>query len=76
MLGRGLFALRPLGYNAEMTELKVEFHWMACQGHNINDSIPITKIPASSAGLNSTTDNQGGKYQIGYKEDSGEYRDI
>lgn len=29
----------------------------------MSDNVPIIKIPASSAGLSSTTDNQGGEYE-------------
>lgn len=50
MWRRGLFAMRPIGYNDEMTEVEVEFHWMACQGHRLRESVPITKTPTSLAG--------------------------
>lgn len=50
----GVFALRPLEYNAMMTELEVEWHWQPKQEHSIYDSVPLNKLPLSSSGLDST----------------------
>lgn len=51
MWGKGLFALRPLDYNADMTELEVEFYWQPHQDHKPADLVPLTKIPLSSRDL-------------------------
>lgn len=50
----GAFALKPLEYNAEMTELEVEWYWLPLQEHSIYDSVPLNKFPLSSSGLDST----------------------
>lgn len=48
------FALRPLEYNATVTELEVKWHWQPKQEHSIQDSVPLNKPPLSSSSLNST----------------------
>lgn len=64
MWDQGLFALRPISYNQNMTELEVGFHWQANQGHQFDDFIPITKLPVPSSGLTTTTDGRGRKYNL------------
>jgi hypothetical protein len=53
MWGKGLFALRPLDYNADMTEPEVEWYWQPHKDHNPGDLVPLTKIPLSSRDFDS-----------------------
>lgn len=39
------FALRPLGYNDQKTELALEWHWLPKKGHKLDDEVNIGKVP-------------------------------
>ena len=47
----GNFALRPLDYNKDRTELEVEFFWQPACLHGIDDRIPLSTLPSSSRDL-------------------------
>jgi hypothetical protein len=53
MWGAGIFALRPLQYSADMTELEVEWQWQPIHDHRPQDLVSLTKLPLSSQGLDS-----------------------
>jgi len=41
----GAFAIRPLEYNATITELEMEWYWQPKQEHSAYDSVPLTMLP-------------------------------
>jgi len=59
MWGSGAFALRPLDYNNDMTELEVEWYWQPTQDHRPDDIVPLTKIPRSSRDLDHIVNRDG-----------------
>lgn len=68
MWGRGLFALRPIQYNSRTTELEVEFPPLDGVPRAQDERQRADNKDSSLLGW-STTDNQGGEYEIGHKED-------
>ena len=50
------FALRPLDYNEDRTELEVEFFWQPACLHGIDDRIPLSTLPSSSRDLDGSYD--------------------
>ena len=74
MWGRGLFALRPIQYNSRTTELEVEFPPLDGVPRAQGERQRADNKDSSLLGW-STTDNQGGEYEIGHKED-GQWKDM
>ena len=68
MWDQGLLALHLISYNQNMTELEVEFHWQANQGHRFDDLVPMTKLPVPSSGRTTTIDGKGRKYNWVFDE--------
>ncbi|KAE8374597.1 hypothetical protein BDV26DRAFT_284128 [Aspergillus bertholletiae] len=55
----GRFALRPLEYNADKTELKFQLFHQPAPRHSLDDRIPLCTTPGSSRGLSAVcADNQ------------------
>jgi hypothetical protein len=52
----GNFALRPLDYNEDRTELEVEFFWQPACLYGIDDRIPLSTLPSSSRDLDGSYD--------------------
>jgi HNH endonuclease len=52
----GVFALRPLEYNDDRSELEVEWYWQPKQSHGRDDLVELGKMPLSSRDL----DREGG----------------
>ncbi len=48
---KGLFALRPLEYNHDKSELEVEWYWQPEQSHKKGDLVELRKMPPSSRDL-------------------------
>ena len=57
MWGSGLFALRPLEYNKDRSELEVEWYWQPDNGHKKDDLVKLTKSPLSSRDLYEVEDD-------------------
>ena len=47
----GYFALRPLKYNTDKSELKVEWYWQPKYDHKGKDLVELEKLPLSSRDL-------------------------
>ncbi|KAL3442533.1 hypothetical protein BJX65DRAFT_312710 [Aspergillus insuetus] len=51
MWASGIFALKPLAYNQDRTQLEVQFFWQPRPGHSINQNIPLLTRPSSTRDL-------------------------
>ncbi|CEL02822.1 hypothetical protein ASPCAL03985 [Aspergillus calidoustus] len=51
MWALGIFALKPLAYSEDRTQLEVQFFWQPRPGHSINHHIPLLTRPSSSRDL-------------------------
>jgi len=69
----GAFALRPLEYNNDMTELEIEWYWQPTQDHGPDDIIPLAKIPPSSRDLDHIVRRDGNIGELIHKPTPEEY---
>jgi len=76
MWGDGAFALRPLDYNNNMTELEVEWYWQPKQDHGPRDIVSLTKIPPSSRDLDSVVNRDNIIFRLFFESSPGEITSI
>ncbi|KAE8319790.1 hypothetical protein BDV41DRAFT_169821 [Aspergillus transmontanensis] len=68
----GRFALRPLEYNAEKTELKFQFYYQPAPNHSLGDRISLLTRPGSSRDLDGLYRNQGTVLTLVLVDDNGQ----